>query len=230
MPRTSPPPPPHGDDWEDVGASASSSAPRPPQGTLRGWLRPPQNPTPRASAPSSSSPPPRPAASSSSTPPPPPPTPPPSSLLRSVLRRFHEASLALVTATLASAARVRAALGAAATAAAAGLEPYLPAPKNRVAALVAATFLALAARHVRTLRVLRAREKDCRAMVGALAALHRAVLSASGVGAGGASTAPLHPLLSAAGYTEAGLAKAVGGEAASLAAVVLGEVAPAGAG
>jgi hypothetical protein len=124
---------------------------------------------------------------------------------------------------------VRAALGAAATAAAAGLEPYLPAPKNRVAALVAAAFLALAARHVRTLRVLRAREKDCRALVGALAALHRAVLSASGVGDGGASTAPLHPLLSAAGYTEAGLAKAVGGEAASLAAVVLGEVAPAGA-
>ncbi len=106
------------------------------------------------------------------------------------------------------------------------LEPVLPAPQNRLTALVAAALLALAARHVRTLRVLKARDRDCRALAAALAALHRAVLGGSGSSgaSAGVGASQLHPLLAAAGYTKEGLVAGAGSEAASLAAVVLGEI------
>lgn len=208
-----PPDRPRPDDWEDVSAPAGASTSSSQRGSLRAWMRP------AAAAPTSSyapAPPPQPAAPSSSTPPPPP------SLLRSLFRRLHEAGLALVTGTAnALQALTR------------RIEPWLPPPQHRAAALVSAALLALAARHIRALRTLRARDRECRALTAALAGLHRAVLSSSGNGgAGGAasSSAPLHPLLEAAGYSKAGLAAAGGSGANALAAVVLSEVVQAAAG
>lgn len=200
MPRP-PKQPPTEPDWEDVGASEPSTssssaapAPRVPRsGTLRGWLK--STPATSAAAPQTS----------------PPPPPPSSSLFRAALRRLQDAGLALITATTSAVARLRCAL-----------EPHLPAPKHRLTALVTAALLALAATHVRTLRALKARDRDCRALAGALAALHRAVVTSSSSATG--ASAPLHPLLAAAGYTKDGLVGATGSEAASLATAVLGKV------